>query len=175
MLWNRQCGNWLRVRDRNCGNFLKHFSMSVFFSHPCSDFSGLQWRITISTGPVIIDSYWLKVLLHISSSTGKYQFIWWRLDDNLSFRENALIRAQEVIGSNTIILNENNPTVLLDTIERDGKKENILLIHFKARIIDEVNIGDARWFTLDQIYDLRDQDIISSPNVLICSEYFLKN
>lgn len=80
-----------------------------------------------------------------------------------------------MIGSNTIILNENNPTVLLDTIERDGKKENILLIHFKARIIDEVNIGDARWFTLDQIYDLRDQDIISSPNVLICSEYFLKN
>lgn len=149
--------------------------MSVFFSHPCLDFSRREWKITISTGPVIIHSSWEKVLLHISSSTGKYQFIGWRFDDTLSFRENALIRAQEVVWDNKITLLNDNPTVLLDIIERDGQEENILLIHFKANIWDEVNIGEAKWCTLDQIRDFSDQDMISSPNVLICSEYFLKN
>ena len=149
--------------------------MSVFFSHPCSDFSGWEWKITISTGPVIIHSSWEKVLLHISSSTWKYQFIWWRLDDKFSFRENALIRAQEVVWVNKITLTEDDPTVLLDTIERDGQEENMLLIHFKASIMDEDNICEAKWCTLDQIRDFSNQDMISSPNILICSEHFLKN
>ena len=64
--------------------------------------------------------------------------------------------------------------MLLDTIERDGQEENILLIHFKASIMDEDNIGEAKWCTLDQIRDFSNQDMISSPNIFICSEHFLQ-
>ena len=149
--------------------------MSVIFSHPCSDFSGTSGKITISTGPVIIHSSDNTVLLHISSSTEKYQFIGWRLDDTLSFRENALLRAQEVVGSNQIILSDDTPVILLDIIERNGVEENMLLVHFRASLSDESDIGEAKWFTLDQIYELASQDMISSPNIVICSEHFLKN
>lgn len=71
--------------------------MSTIFSHPYSDFAGHNGGFTISTGPVIINQTGDTVLLHISSSTHKYQFIGGRLDDSLSFRENALVRAREVV------------------------------------------------------------------------------
>ena len=71
--------------------------MSTIFSHPYSDFAGYIGAFTISTGPVIISQTGDTVLLHISSSTHKYQFIGGRLDDSLSFRENALMRAREVV------------------------------------------------------------------------------
>ena len=71
--------------------------MSIIFSHPYSDFTGHIGAFTISTGPVIVSKDGNKVLLHISSSTNKYQFIGGRLDDSLSFRENALMRTQEVV------------------------------------------------------------------------------
>ena len=71
--------------------------MSTIFSHPYSDFAGHIGAFTISTGPVIVNQSEDKILLHISSSTNKYQFIGGRLDDSLSFRGNALIRAREVV------------------------------------------------------------------------------
>ena len=71
--------------------------MSTIFSHSYSDFSGHIGAFTISTGPVIVSKNDAKILLHISSSTNKYQFIGGRLDDSLSFRENALMRAREVV------------------------------------------------------------------------------
>lgn len=71
--------------------------MSTIFSHPYSDFAGHIGAFTISTGPVIVSQAGDTVLLHISSSTHRYQFIGGRLDDSLSFRENALMRAREVV------------------------------------------------------------------------------
>ncbi len=114
--------------------------MSTIFSHLYSDFTGHIGAFTISTGPVIVNRDGDRVLLHISSSTNKYQFIGGRLDDSLSFRENALMRAREVVGNNNITLTEEDPTILIDTIVRDGKEEKILLIHYRAHIEDELDI-----------------------------------
>jgi hypothetical protein len=147
--------------------------MTVFFSHIYFNFSELEGKFTISTGPVIIHSDNKRILLHISTSTGKYQFIGWRFDDRYSFRENALIRAHEVIWENKIILSEMEPTVLFDSIIRDGQEEKILLIHYKASIYDEENINNVEWFTLEQIEELHQSWQVSSPNILICSKYFL--
>jgi hypothetical protein len=147
--------------------------MSIFFSHPYSDFLWNTGLFTISTWPVIISSSWDKILLHISSSTGKYQFIWGRLDDSFSFRENALMRAKEVVWDNQIFLTEDDPTILLDTILRDGISEKILLIHYKAHIENELDIGDAKWFSLSEIENLHISWNTSSPNIIIASRHFL--
>lgn len=163
---------WL-FEGRLLGYTSSFISMSIFFSHPYSDFSWEEGRMTISTGPVIIHSDTQRILLHISTSTGKYQFIWWRLDDAYSFRENALMRAREVVWENQITLAEAEPTVLLDTIIRDGIPEKILLIHYKASIQHEDDIHDAEWFTLEQIETLHQLEQTSSPNILFCSRYFL--
>ncbi len=147
--------------------------MSTIFSHPYSDFAGHNGGFTISTGPVIINQTGDTVLLHISSSTHKYQFIGGRLDDSLSFRENALVRAREVVWDNTITLTADDPTILIDTIVRDGRDEQIFLIHYRAHIEDEINIGEAKWFTLAEIESLHNNGNTSSPNILIASQHFL--
>ncbi len=147
--------------------------MSTIFSHPYLDFSWNRGLFTISTWPVIIGNSGDKILLHISSSTGKYQFIWWRLDDSFSFRENALMRAREVVGDNVVVLTEDEPTILIDSIIRDGNPEKILLIHYKAHIQNEVNIWDAKWFSLPEIEELHSSGNTSSPNIIIASRHFL--
>ncbi len=147
--------------------------MSIIFSHPYSDFIGHIGTFTISTGPVIVNQNGDKILLHISSSTNKYQFIGGRLDDSLSFRENALMRAREVVWDNTITLTEDDPTILIDTITRDNQPEQMLLIHYRAHIENEIKIGEARWFTISEIEDLHKNWNTSSPNILIASQHFL--
>jgi hypothetical protein len=130
--------------------------------------------MTISTGPVVVNKMNTKVLLHLSASTGKYQFIGGRLDDSLSFRENALYRAREVVGENLVIITHDTPTILLDTIDRDGEIETILLVHYKASIENETITWNARWFTIEEIETLHKDNQLSSPNILICSTEFLK-
>ena len=44
--------------------------------------------------------------------------------------------------------------ILIDTITRDNQPEQLLLIHYRAYIENEINIGEARWFTLSAIEDL---------------------
>ena len=50
------------------------------------------------------------------------------------------MRAREVVGDNVVVLTEDEPTILIDSIIRDGNPEKILLIHYKAHIQNEVNI-----------------------------------
>ncbi len=49
--------------------------MTTVFSYPYRNFSEDIGNITISTGPVVVNKNRDKVLLHLSSTTGKYQFI----------------------------------------------------------------------------------------------------
>jgi hypothetical protein len=147
--------------------------MATIFSHPYSDFSGNTGRFTISTGPVIVNQAGDRILLHVSSSTRKYQFIGGRLDDSLSFRENALMRAREVVWDNPITLTMDDPTILIDTIIRNELEEMILLLHYKAHIKDESDIWETRWLSLTEIEELHDNWNTSSPNILIASRRFL--
>ncbi len=112
--------------------------------------------------------------MHISKETKKYQFIGGRFDDALNFRENALIRAQEIIWDNPISLSDEAPLVLMGMIERDGNEENIVLIHYLGTIEDETAVGEAKWFTLSEILILDAENKTSSENIRIASTYFLR-
>jgi hypothetical protein len=149
--------------------------MSIIYSYPCTTLYSAPEKITISTGPVIIDKKKGKVLLHVSPDTGKYQFIWGRLDDTLNFRENALKRAQEVIGDNPITLDATEPLIIFWTIEKEGYEENILLVHYLGTIEHEEDIGEADWFSLDEIILLDAENKTSSENIRIASQHFLLN
>lgn len=94
----------------------------------------------------------------------------------MTFRENALSHGHVVLGaSNKITLvDEDNPLVMLDTIDLRGYDEKTLLIHYKATIADEENIGDTAWFSLDEVRMLDAKNETSSENVVMVTERFLK-
>ena len=147
--------------------------MTTIMSYP---FSWLDWeagKITHATWPVIIDTQ-NRILLHVSSTTEKYQFIGWRLDDTISMRENALARAEEVLWHRAVTLSCNDPLLIFWEIERNGDIEKLLLSHYKAKLNDENNIWDWEWKTLEEIQELANKDMLSSPNVLIAVKHFLK-
>lgn len=144
--------------------------MAELFSYPYTSLDWDEWTLTHCSGSVIVDED--KVLLHISPSTGKYQFIWGRLDDSLSLRENAIVRAGEVLWHrNTDIQWE--PLAILGEISRDENKDTIILFHYKATISDTTQIWEWEWKTFDEILELEKQDMISSKNIVIASKYFL--
>ncbi|GAB0174555.1 MAG: hypothetical protein HHAS10_04340 [Candidatus Altimarinota bacterium] len=148
--------------------------MTTFYCLPCSDFSHNTFPFTIATGPVVISKNKEKVLLHQSHATGKWQFIGGRYNDHMTFRESALHHGQEVVGNNTItLLDEEHPVLLMDEVDLREEEEQVLLIHYKALIDDESNIGDASWFTLDEVMMLDAKEETSSSNIRIITEKFL--
>lgn len=146
--------------------------MTTIMSYP---YSWLDWengKITHATGPVIIDIK-NRVLLHISSSTWKYQFIWGRLDDSISMRENAINRAEEVLWHREIKLTNNDPLVIFWEIERNWEIEKLLLSHYAAELLDIENIWQWEWKTFEEVQELAQKDMLSSANILIAAKYFL--
>lgn len=110
--------------------------MVTLFTYASRNLEGVESYITLCSGPVII-SQDKKILLHISSSTGKYQFIGGRLDTNISLKENALLRASEVLDAQNIVLEDHEPLSIHGEITRNGKKELLVLFHYKARFKNE--------------------------------------
>ena len=148
---------------------------TTIFQKGTINMQGEKWSLpmTLVSWPVIIDSTRTKVLLHIAKSTGKYQFIGWKLEDTFSLQKNALKKAMEVVWNNVIKLLEHEPIIIKDIIEREWKPEEIILFHYLASIENESDIWEAKWFNLDQIEKLDQNKETSSPNVLICSSHFL--
>lgn len=107
--------------------------------------------------------------MHILTSFGG------RYDDSKTFRENALEKAHEVLGDNTVTLTDSeHPVIMLDTIDLRGYEEKTLLVHYKATIADEEDIWECQWFSLDEIRMLDAKNETSSENVKMVSEQFLK-
>jgi len=149
--------------------------MTTFFCVPALDFTGATSEFTIATGPVVVNHTHDKILLHKWESTWKWQFIGGRYDDSMTFRENAVEKAYEVVWDNNItLIDTEHPVVIFDTIDLRGYEEKTLLIHYKATIADEENIRDCQWFSLDAIRMLDAKNETSSANVKIVSEQFLK-
>jgi len=73
------------------------------------------------------------------------------------------------------LIDEEHPVVVFDTIDLNGYEEKTLLIHYKATIDDEEKIGDAKWYTLDEIRLLDAMNQTSSSNVRIVSEQLLQH
>lgn len=92
----------------------------------------------------------------------------------MTFRESALHHAHEIVGENTITLvDEEHPVLLMDELDLRDEEEQVLLIHYKATIWDEESLGDASWFTLDEVKMLDAKEETSSSNIRIISEKFL--
>jgi hypothetical protein len=144
--------------------------MTTLFNYPYIWLDESTGTLTHCSGPVVIHEN--KVLLHIWSSTWKYQFIWGRLNDTLSLRENAINTAEEVLWHRDITL-EWEPLSIIWEILRNGNPETIILFHYKAYLADINNIWSWEWKTLEEILNLEKQDMISSKNIIIASKYFL--
>lgn len=61
----------------------------------------------------------------------------------------------------------------MDEIDLREEEEQVLLIHYKATIENEKNVGEATWFTLDEIKMLDAKEETSSSNIRIVSEKLL--
>lgn len=92
----------------------------------------------------------------------------------MTFRESALHHGHIVVWDNQITLvDEEHPVLLMDEVDLREEEEQALLIHYKAGIADETNIGEAQWFTLEEVTMLDAKEETSSSNVRIVSERFL--
>lgn len=69
--------------------------MTTFFCLPVYDFTGREHQFTIATCPIVVDKTHSKILLHIGTSTQKWQFIGGRYEDTMTFRENAILHGQK--------------------------------------------------------------------------------
>jgi ADP-ribose pyrophosphatase YjhB (NUDIX family) len=149
--------------------------MPNLFSYPAKNFKNEDIKININSGPIIIGEDG-RFLLHISSSTGKYQFTGGRLDDSKSPKENAIFRPKEDVGLEVELIESSDPLVITDEIERDGAKEKIVLIHYLAKLKDgfKPDLSKCAWFTLDEVKELEKKDNVSSPNILIGCKYFVQ-
>lgn len=174
--WKRTLGKRVyssavpRVRIPSLPPFINKTTMTELFKYPYIWLDEMIGTLTHCSGPVVIRED--KVLLHIWSSTWKYQFIWGRLNDNLSLRENAINTAQEVLWHRDITL-EWEPLAILWEITRDEKVETIILFHYKASLANTDNIWKWEWKTLEQIIELENKNMLSSKNIVIASKYFL--
>ena len=150
--------------------------MTTFFCLPAYDFSGREHQFTIATCPVVVDSTGTKMLLHIGTSTQKWQFIGGRYSDEMTFRDNAILHGKKELGEGNEItlIDPENPVVLYDIIDLHGYEEKTLLIQYLAHVSDEENTGRAKWFSLEEILILDAKNETSSPNVRIVAEKFLK-
>lgn len=59
-------------------------------------------------------------------------------------------------------------------IERDGNEDNILLVHYLGTLSDEADIGEAKWFRLEEVILLDAENKTSSENIRIASTHFLR-
>ncbi len=147
--------------------------MAMIYHLPAKNFSADTERLTVCSGPVVLNKDATQVLVHIGEETEKYQFIWGRLDSKLSLIENALERANEVLPRENITITDDEPLSVIWEIKRHGHKEAIVLFHFPAQLSDEKNIWEAEWKTLWEIEQLAARDMLASNNVLIAAEHFM--
>jgi len=143
------------------------------FHFDASNFEGAQQKITIASGPVIFNEAG-EVLLHRGHSNGKFQFIGGRISGDISIEQNVIQQAHDALGITIAIMNQ-TPFIVSDMIERDGKSEQLVLIHYAAEITaGELDSEDEwGWFSLDKINEMMKNDEISSPNILLASKHFV--
>lgn len=146
--------------------------MPDLYHYNSKNFANEDVTLTIASGPVVKNEEG-KFLLHLSPSTEKYQFAGGRLDDAKSPQQTAIDKTFEDLGTK-ITLESNEPFVVADKIDRDGKKELMVLIHYLAKLEEgsTPNKGEFGWFSLDEISELEKQNKVSSPNVLIACKHF---
>jgi len=107
----------------------------VEFSHyPARDGAGKNVKITIASGPVIIEGG--KVLLDKHGDSNYWKFPGGRQRDDNSFFDNAIREVKEELGIEIEIISAPF-AVIVERVENDVK-EYVVLIHYLAKRLTEI-------------------------------------
>lgn len=133
---------------------------------------GAVTKITFAAGPVVIRDG--KVLIHRADSTKKLQFIGGRVDDDKTFTQVAVAKAWDDCGVRVKLVGD--PLPILGQVDRHGQKEWVVLIHYRAEMLNAVpeKPGEYHWCSLKELEVLNEKNDLSSANMVIAARYFLQ-
>jgi 8-oxo-dGTP pyrophosphatase MutT (NUDIX family) len=126
-------------------------------------------KIIIASGPVIVENN--QVLLNKHGEDKFWKFCGGRIEENeTNLKEAAMREVKEEMGLNVEILN-NDPYFFYTEKEKDGVKVSVILAHFLAKRIGEINpgedIGEWRWININ---DLDKENL--APNIKPVLKHF---
>ena len=125
-------------------------------------------KIIIASGPVIVENN--KVLLNKHGDTTFWKFCGGKVEDyKTDLIENARREVKEEMGIEIKILDE-NPFITFTRKQKDGETIDIILVHFLAERIGEINPGEDinEWDWLD----LNNLPEDLGPNILPALKHF---
>ncbi|MCX6781360.1 MAG: NUDIX hydrolase [Candidatus Magasanikbacteria bacterium] len=129
--------------------------MVEFYKYLCLTPDGEPARITIATGPVIIKNK--KVLVVKHGDDAGWKFPGGRLRDDCSAQENAKREVKEELGLDVSI--EGEPFVVTFTREKDGVQEYVILMHYRATILNggrpkkARDVREVAWLPINELPD----------------------
>ena len=127
-------------------------------------------KIIIASGPVIVEDD--KVLLDISGDDKFWKFCGGKTKETESLQETAIRRAQEELGIEIEILDE-NPFLLHTIKETPEGNSNVILVHYLAKRIGEIAPGeDIREWKWIPIKELENENL--APNIIPTLKHFKK-
>lgn len=125
-------------------------------------------KIIIASGPVIVENG--KVLLNKHGEDGFWKFCGGKVEDyNTNLADNAKREVKEEMGIDIEVLDK-KPYIMHITKETPDGDTDIILVHFLAKRIGEINPGaDIREWDWFDINDLP-EDV--APNIKPVLEHF---
>lgn len=126
-------------------------------------------KLIIAAGPVIVEGG--KVLLNKDLKDSFWKFCGGRAeDDEFNVKNVASREVKEEMGLEIEFLNE-APYFFYTEKEKDGQNISVILIHFLAKRLNEINAGketvDWRWIDLN---DLKKEEL--APNIIPTLKHF---
>lgn len=126
-------------------------------------------QIIIASGPVIVEEN--KVLLNKDAKDSFWKFCGGRVEDNeFNIKNVAAREVKEEMGLEIEFLNE-TPYFFYTEKEKDGQNISVILIHFLAKRLNEINAGKEttawRWFDFN---DLQTEEL--APNIIPTLKHF---
>ena len=126
-------------------------------------------KIIIASGPVIVENN--KVLLNKDKKDNFWKFCGGRInDEEYNLKETAKREVKEEMGLDIEVLN-NEPYFFYTEKEKEGIKMSVILVHFLAKRIGEIDPGEDiiewRWIDIDNL----DQEILA-PNIKPTLKHF---
>jgi len=124
--------------------------------------------LIIASGPVIVENG--CVLLNKHGDTSFYKFCGGRREHNDSLQDTAKREFKEEMGTDCEIL-EPKPFLMYTTKETDLGMNDVILVHYLAKRIGEINPGpDIREWKFVPIGQLTDEEL--APNIIPTLQHF---
>ncbi len=125
-------------------------------------------KIIIASGPVIVEND--KVLLDIQGEDKFWKFCGGKTRESESLEETAIRRSQEELGIE-IKISDIDPFILYTKKETAEGNLDIILVHFLAERIGEINPGEDirewKWIPLEE---LEKENL--APNIIPTLKHF---